>query len=188
MKNLVKLVAAVLLTAAAILSSTSNVNAQASQTSNYQAVVRDTAGVPIVSDEVSMIFYVLEGSENGPLVYQETHTDSTDLFGLFNVAFGGGIVDSGYFSTIDWGNEKYFLMVEMAYPAASAYKIMGTTEIRGVPYDLQNGGDGFWGANGDDIYNLNSGNVGVGTDQPMADMEIVGQTLIGDRLLVSCQA
>lgn len=33
-------------------------------------------------------------------------------------------------------------------------------------------GDSFWAANGDDIYNTNDGNVGIGTAEPIAKLEV----------------
>ena len=35
-------------------------------------------------------------------------------------------------------------------------------------------GGGFWAANGNDIYNINSGNVGIGTTAPGYKLEVIG--------------
>lgn len=40
------------------------------------------------------------------------------------------------------------------------------------------GGGGFWLANGDNIYNTNTGNVGIGTTNPGAKLEVAGQIKI----------
>lgn len=42
------------------------------------------------------------------------------------------------------------------------------------------GGTSFWTANGDDIYNNNSGNVGIGTSSPLAKLGIIGKIALND--------
>ena len=75
----------------------------------YQGVARDAAGTPIINASVGIKASVVNGLPNGPVVYSETHSTSTNAFGLFNLEIGGGTVLSGSFGTIAWGNGNKYL-------------------------------------------------------------------------------
>ncbi len=94
--------------------------AQAPDSLNYQAVVRDVSGNIVANQTVGMQISILEGSTSGTAVYVETHTPATNDFGLVDLPIGGGNVVSGNFSSIDWGGNKHFVKVELD-PAGGTY-------------------------------------------------------------------
>jgi len=121
------------------------VSAQAApQGINYQAVARDASGNPLVSTSVTIIFDIRQGAFNGTSVYNETHSLTTNQFGLFSTVIGQGSVNSGTFSTIAWGSSSYWLNVDV-----NTFD-MGTTEFMSVPYSLYsaNGTPGATGPTG----------------------------------------
>jgi hypothetical protein len=110
--------------------------AQVPQALNYQAVARNNVGQIVPSQSVGVRFSIHEGTANGNVVYQETHTTLTNNFGLFTLAIGRGTVVSGTFSAINWGTGDKFLQVEIAPAGGNNYTVQGTTQFLSVPYSL----------------------------------------------------
>ncbi len=99
---------------------------QAPQSFNYQAVLRDDAGEPMVSQDVAVKIDILQGSAGGPQVFTETHDTATDEFGLVNLQIGS--IES--LEVVDWSADEYFLQVSVNG------NLMGTTQLLSVPYAL----------------------------------------------------
>ena len=110
--------------------------AQAPQSFKYQAVARDANGAVIVNSPIGLQFSIKAGNASGNTVYSETFTANSNATGVFNVNIGQGIVESGNFAIIDWGNDSYFLKVAMDITGGSSYVEMGTTQLLSVPYSL----------------------------------------------------
>ena len=116
-----------------------SLSAQVPQAVCYQAVATDATGVELVSAPVGIRFSVLQGALNGPLIWQETHSTTTDDFGLFNLDIGTGERTDGTvaeFSDISWRNGPYFLRVEMDAAGGSNFVFMGANQLLSVPYSL----------------------------------------------------
>ncbi len=108
---------------------------QAPQKFNYQAVVRDDAGT--ISDQlVSIRISILQGSVDGTVVYSETHSPTTNSYGLITLEIGNGTLESGDFASIDWGADEYFLKVELDPSGGTTYSEAGTVQLLSVPYAL----------------------------------------------------
>jgi hypothetical protein len=110
--------------------------AQAPQSISYQAVARNDQGHALVNQAVRFRFSLLQGSSGGAAVYVETHTVTTNEFGLANLSIGAGTVSAGNFSTIDWGAANYWLKVELDPEGGTIYSEMGTSQLLSVPYAL----------------------------------------------------
>jgi hypothetical protein len=110
--------------------------AQVPQEFKYQAVVRDAQHAVISNQDVGFRMSILEGSADGSPVYEETHTVSTSPVGLANLVIGDGSVVSGVFEKIIWGEDSYFLKVEVDPSGGSAYDHLGTSQLISVPYAL----------------------------------------------------
>jgi hypothetical protein len=110
--------------------------AQAPQGIKYQAVARDAAGTIIASQPVSVRFSVRSGSATGTVVYSETHSATTNQFGLFTVSLGMGAPVSGTFSAINWASGSMFLETELDPAGGSNYISMGASQMLSVPYAL----------------------------------------------------
>mgnify|MGYP000485303415 CR=1 FL=1 len=78
--------------------------AQTPQSFKYQAVARNSQGTVLANYTVDLRISLLAGSPSGSLIYQEKFTETTNAAGLVNIDIGTGIVISGNFSTITWGN------------------------------------------------------------------------------------
>jgi microcystin-dependent protein len=108
-------------------------NAQSPDLMNYQAVVRNSGGQPILNDTVSLRFTIHDSAVNGVTRFQEVQHLATNQFGLVNAAIG---VVSGNLGTINWGNGTKFLQVEIDPANGLNFTDMGTTQLLSVPYAL----------------------------------------------------
>jgi hypothetical protein len=156
--------------------------AQAPQMFNYQGVVRNASGVPFATHAISLRLSVHNGVAAGPIAYQETQSTTTNAFGLFNVAVGGGVPTIGIFDTLNWSTGGKFLQVEIDTTGGSAFANLGTSQLLSVPYALN-----AFSANGTPGYlvkfnSINSGansalyqngtRVGIGTTTPTGDLTV----------------
>jgi len=114
----------------------SSVFAQSPEAFKYQAIARDAGGNVLANQSVSLKISILKTSDTGTPVYVETHTVTTNSFGLINLNIGTGTIVSGNFSGIDWANDKYYLKVEMDPVGGTSYQAMGTSQLLSVPYAL----------------------------------------------------
>ena len=108
--------------------------AQAPQGFNYQATVRNSAGVLIVNQNVNFKFNIMLNSQTSVPIYSENHFAPTDDLGQVNLAIGQGTATVGTFSSINWANGSYYLGIEIN--TGSGYVAMGTTQLLSVPYAL----------------------------------------------------
>jgi hypothetical protein len=103
---------------------------------NYSAVARNAQNNPIANTTIGIQITILKTSPTGASQYSENHFVNTDQFGLFNLTVGGGAVQSGSMSTIDWSNDNYYLKVGMDANGGTNFLTMGTTQLLSVPYAL----------------------------------------------------
>ncbi|MEQ9229441.1 MAG: tail fiber domain-containing protein [Cyclobacteriaceae bacterium] len=114
---------------------TTNVYAQSPNGVQYQAVVRNATGEVISSSSVGLQLSILQGSSSGSSVYTESHSATTNSFGLVNLQLGNGS-SSQDFADIDWSNGPYFIKVEVDPTGGTSYVTMGTSQLLSVPYAL----------------------------------------------------
>lgn len=114
----------------------STANAQAPQKFNYQGVARNAAGLPLVSQSIGLRLTILDGTSSGPAQYSETHTVTTNAYGLYNVAVGGGTVGSGSMAAVTWASGDKYLKVEIDPAGGTSYTDLGATQLLSVPYAL----------------------------------------------------
>jgi uncharacterized protein (TIGR02145 family) len=100
---------------------------------NYQAAIRDNTGTPVTNQQVGMRMSILE---NSTTVYAETHTPTTNDFGLVNLVIGQGTVEQGVFEDIDWANGTYMMQTEVDVTGGTNYVILGAQQLMSVPYAL----------------------------------------------------
>lgn len=112
------------------------IHAQVPEFFNYQAIVRDAAGEPIIARQVTFLFIVFKTSPSGTNVYSEKHTPVTNQFGLVTLSIGTGTDKTGDFSSIDWGADSYFMNVQIDPSGGESFTDMGTTQLVSVPYAL----------------------------------------------------
>ena len=151
-----------------VLAGFSYAKAQAPQGFSYQAAVRNAAGLPLANTPVKVRFSILDSVANGPVVYKETHTTTTNAGGLFNVNVGLGTAITGTLAGVNWGTNAKFLQVEIDTTATgNNYTNIGVQQLMSVPYALYAGNTNSSSASN---YNLN----------PSADSVL---SLIGGKIL-----
>ena len=124
MKKLFVLLSAVLLTA--------SVFAQSPEKMSYQAVIRNSSDVLVVSTQIGMEINIRQGSPSGTVVYTETQTPTTNANGLVSIEIGGA-----GFSAINWGSDIYYIETKTAVvPPLTTYTITGVSQLLSVPYAL----------------------------------------------------
>ena len=147
---------------------------QAPQAFNYQGVARDLSGSPIPDQSIGLRISILQGTITGPEVYKELHLVNTNILGLFTIQIGLGTAVNSSFNLIDWSNGNHFLKIEIDENGGSNYMDLGTSQLLSVPYALyaENSGDNSKWIDNQRGINYNSGNVGIGTDEPQTQLEI----------------
>lgn len=107
---------------------------QSPQSIPYQAVVRNTDGSVMASTSITMTFKIHDVSATGNVVYEETHSTSSNTQGLVSLNVGAGTAVTGTFANINWGSGVKFLHVLMNTGSGSAD--LGTQQMMSVPYAL----------------------------------------------------
>jgi hypothetical protein len=123
--------------------------AQTPQKFNYQAVCRDNLGNIIASQPVTLRFSIRDLSPGGTVLYSESHTITTNAFGLVNIEVGDGTYISGDFLTIPWGTGQKYLQVELN--TGTGFTSVGYPQLLSVPYALyanESGNGGLTGPTG----------------------------------------
>jgi hypothetical protein len=105
----------------------------------YQAVARNSAGVPLATQPIKVRFSIRDSLISGTIVYRETHTITTNSLGLFSVNVGQGTVVTGTFSSINWGKNSKFIQVEMDPAGGNNFVDLGTQQMLSVPFALRAG-------------------------------------------------
>jgi hypothetical protein len=114
--------------------------AQSPQGFTYQGVATDNNGFELQNQTISIQASILSSSATGTAVWQETHTTTTDTFGIFSVVIGEGTSTNGgssaTFQEIDWGAASHFMKVEIDVNGVTNYVHVGTSQMMSVPYAL----------------------------------------------------
>ena len=97
---------------------------------SYQAIAYDNNGFEMSSQEIQLQLSILGDSINGSAEYVESHTVTTDDFGLFSIVIGSGDTQSNL-SSVNWKSPKY-LKVEMQN--GEEMTTLGVSQFLSVPY------------------------------------------------------
>ena len=97
---------------------------------SYQAIAYDNNGFEMSSQEIQLQLSILGDSINGSAEYVETHTVTTDDFGLFSIVIGSGDTEANL-SEVNWKSPKY-LKVEMQN--GEEMTTLGVSQFLSVPY------------------------------------------------------
>jgi hypothetical protein len=105
---------------------------------SYQAVARDANGYELTNRNIAVRISLIKGSSDDSVEWIESHSVTTDQFGLFNLIIGEGSRENGSlvdkFSDINWGTDPFFLKVEIDF--GSGYRNLGKMPLLSVPYAL----------------------------------------------------
>lgn len=103
---------------------------------SFQAVVRNNQGELAINKVVNIRISILEGSENGNVLYTENHSVRTNSQGLVSLVIGNGSNRNGELSSIEWGDGVYFLKMEADANGGVDYQLVAVTQLLSVPYAL----------------------------------------------------
>jgi len=105
---------------------------------SYQAVAHDAHGYELINTNIGVRISLINGSSDGTAEWIETHSVTTDQFGLFNLTIGDGTRENESlaekFSDLSWGSNRYSLKVEIDF--GSGYRSLGIMPLLSVPYAL----------------------------------------------------
>lgn len=111
--------------------------AQVPQGFNFQAVAAGADGLPIADQEITVQIEIVKGTEEGDVVYTETHSVNTNLVGLFQLTIGQGTAAEGNsFTSVDWGSDNYFVGLGIDITNTGNFVSLGKTKLLSVPYAL----------------------------------------------------
>ncbi|WP_378178126.1 hypothetical protein [Aquimarina sp. SS2-1] len=133
---------------------------------NYQGVARSASGDILVDESINIQIAIKFGAPDIAASYVENHTVTTNPNGVFGLLIGNGTAVTGDFNTLPWGGIASYVTVSVNGAE------VGTNELMAVPYAITSG-DTRWISNGNDIENINSGNVGIDRT-PTAKLDING--------------
>ena len=97
---------------------------------SYQAIAYDNNGFEMSSQEIQLQLSILGDSINGSAEYVESHTVTTDDYGLFSIVIGSGDTEANL-SSVNWKSPK-FLKVEMQN--GEEMTTLGVSQFLSVPY------------------------------------------------------
>ncbi|MDZ4824610.1 MAG: hypothetical protein SH856_14225 [Flavobacteriales bacterium] len=109
-------------------------HAQAPQAIKYQGVIRASNGDLLGDSTFTVKITIHDSVINGPVVYEELHTTTTNSFGSFALNVGQGTVLSGVFAEVEWGTGDKYL--EQNVDFGSGFISTGAMQFLSVPYAL----------------------------------------------------
>jgi hypothetical protein len=111
--------------------------AQVPQQINYQAVARNTSGAVLQNTPLKVRYSIRNNSATGTIAYRETHSAvTTNEFGLFTAAIGGGTPNTGSFASISWSSGDLYLQVEIDVNNSGSFTDLGAAKLLSVPFAL----------------------------------------------------
>lgn len=152
---------------------------QAPASFKYQAVLRDARGNIKANTSTNIIISILSGSATGTVVYSETHSVSTDGYGLVNLEIGNGTATTGNMTAINWNTGIYFIKTTVDGID------MGTSQLLSVPYSLYatTAGNGISTADATKLAGISAGaevNVNADWNASSGDAQILNKPTIGN--------
>ncbi len=153
-----------------IATSQDDLFAQAPLGFNYQGVALTNAGTPVATKKISLRISLIESTQLGNLVYQETHGVNTDAYGQFSVIIGNGQAVNGKMSDVQWNKFPYYLKVELDLDGGTSFVFVGTSQLLSVPYAL---------------YANNAGAASISVDSVKNELTTIRLSQKGDSIILS---
>ena len=110
--------------------------AQAPQAFSYQAIVTTESGEVLQEQAVGVQVDIVDGDINGPIIYRETHTVTTNMNGIYTLNIGEGSQVQGSFSDINWGSGSKYLSISQDASGGTDHQFVGASQLLSVPYAL----------------------------------------------------
>lgn len=153
----------------ALIFSASVVNAQTPSTISIQGVLRDGTGAAVANGPYAMSFAIYSVTTGGAALWTESQPSVIVQNGLYNVQLGS-VTPFGSLAF----NQQYYIGV-----TAGGTEMSPRITLTAAPYAM-----GFKGSS--NVFG-GSGNVGIGTITPNANLQVVGTT-VTDQATINGQA
>ena len=101
---------------------------------NYQGVLRTADGQAMANTGLELIFTMTDG-ENGPTLYQESHSLTSNEFGLIQTIIGTGAPESGAIVDIK-GLPDVFVNLQVQFDGSTDVVDLGNSKLGAVPFAL----------------------------------------------------
>ncbi len=101
---------------------------------NYQALIRNSAGEAISTQNVILRFSFAEGENGDVIYYVEDHDITTSEEGLVSLTLGAGDSIEGSFASIPWEEMNVYLQVELDENKSGDFLSIGSSKLNAVPY------------------------------------------------------
>ena len=101
---------------------------------NYQAVARDGFGKLLAKQPIALKVSFTTNNGGVKSHYSEIHQVITDELGLFSLVIGEGKEWVGALTEVPWSTEQIWLQVELDAVGGREFALMGSSELRAVPY------------------------------------------------------
>ena len=109
---------------------------QAPDLISYQAIIRNSNNELVSNVSVGMRISILRGSAADVLLYQEEHSEKTNLNGLVYLNIGSGAPLFGTMSGIDWSNGPFYVKSETDPTGGKNYTLVVVSRLLSVPFAI----------------------------------------------------
>ncbi len=118
------------------VATTISMYAQTPDKISYQAIIRANDNSLVTNAVVSVRILIRQTTTTGTVVYQESHTKTTNANGLVSLEIGTGTTTIGNFGQIVWSQGPYFIETQVDITGGSNFNIIGISQLLSVPYAL----------------------------------------------------
>src|SRR4030066_1638542 len=129
---------------------------------NFQGQLKNNSGSPLVNDTLAVEFKIYDDASAGNVKWSEVDTVITDANGLFTILLGKKtpVPDSVFNDSLRW----------LGIKVGSDAEISPRSQLSSVGYSYVSS---QWTSAAQDLFRLN-GNVGIGTSNPSAKLDVGG--------------
>jgi microcystin-dependent protein len=99
---------------------------------SFQGYARNPSGGALASQSIEINFTIYPVGDEAGAVMTETHTSTTDPFGVFGVQVGA--ISTTQFRAINFGKANYWLKVETRPSASGTFAVINNSELLSTPY------------------------------------------------------
>lgn len=100
----------------------------------YQAVARDLSGNVLANQKVVLKIKLQGNTKSQKPYYTETHSTTTNQFGLFSLIIGKGDIDNGTFSKIPWSSQDIWMTIDIKDNRKGNFSTISSSKLLAVPY------------------------------------------------------
>lgn len=101
---------------------------------SYQAVARNANGEILGNQPMGLRVSLVADSETGTVLYAETHSVSSDAFGVVSFVIGQGTPVAQTLQESDWDGQPLYVKLEADFSGGTTYTDLGASRIWSVPF------------------------------------------------------